>query len=166
MRRKNFDDVYCGIARAMGALGDAWTFVIVREAMFGVTAFDEFVSRLEIPRNTLASRLEMLVARGIMSRTADESDARRSVYQLEESGRDLWIVMLALQQWGNKWLFEKVGAPSFMADRRTDKPVATIKVYSENGDELNFTDMTMVPGPSAPASLKQRFEDTRIGEKH
>ena len=165
MRRKNFDEISCGIARAMGVLGDAWTFVIVREAMFGVTAFDEFVSRLEIPRNTLAARLEMLVARGIMSRTADESDARRSVYQLEESGRDLWIVMLALQQWGNKWLFEKDGAPSFMADRRTDKPVATIKVYSENGDELSIADMTMVPGPSAPASLQQRFEDMRIEKK-
>ncbi len=166
MRRKNFDDIPCGIARAMGALGDAWTFVIVREAMFGVTAFDEFVSRLEIPRNTLASRLEMLVARGLMFRTADESDARRSVYQLAESGRDLWVVMLALQQWGNKWLFEKEGAPSFMADRRTDKPVAKIKVYSENGDELNFADMTMVPGPSAPPSLQQRFKDMRMDEKN
>lgn len=166
MRRKNFDDIPCGIARAMGTLGDAWTFVIVREAMFGVTAFEEFVSRLEIPRNTLTSRLEVLVERGIMSRKADESDARRSVYQLEESGRDLWIVMLALQQWGNKWLFEAVGPPSFMADKHTDKPVAKIKAFGQEGRELKFADIAMVPGPSAPPSLRQRFERMKAAKNN
>ena len=158
MRRKNFQDVPCGIARAMGALGDAWSFVIVREAMFGVTAFDEFVERLKIPRNTLTSRLETLVELGVMSRSPDETDGRRSVYRLEEAGRDLWVVLLALQQWGNKWFFEDVGAPSFMADRRTKKAVADLKVRNEKGRELNLNDITIIPGPSAPPALRKRVK--------
>ena len=159
MRRKNFDHVPCGIARSMGALGDAWTFVIIREAMFGVTAFDEFVERLEIPRNTLASRLEELVALQVMSRVPSEIDRRRTIYRLEEAGRDLWLVLLALQQWGNKWLFQKSGAPSFMADRRTKKPVAVLKAVDSAGRILSLEDVTMIPGPSATDALRKRFEE-------
>ena len=159
MRRKNFDHVPCGIARSMGALGDAWTFVIIREAMFGVTAFDEFVERLEIPRNTLTSRLEDLVALKAMSRAPSEIDRRRTIYKLEEAGRDLWLVLLALQQWGNKWLFEETGAPSFMADRRTKKPVAVLKAVDSKGRVLSLADVTMIPGPSATDALRKRFEE-------
>ena len=159
MRRKNFDDVPCGIARAMGALGDAWTFVIIREAMFGVTAFDEFAERLKIPRNTLASRLEALVAYKLMTRSSDSNDRRRSIYRLEEAGKDLWVVMLAIQQWGNKWFFDEEGAPSFIASRKTKQPVQKLEVRDTQGNVLNLNDVTMIPGPSAPQSLIRRFQN-------
>lgn len=157
MRRKNFNNQPCGIARAMGALGDAWTFVIVREAMFGVTAFDEFVERLEIPRNTLTSRLEALINIGVMSREHDERDRRRTIYKLTEAGLDLWLVLLALQQWGNKWMFSEIGAPSYMADRRTLKPLADLQALDSEGGVLRFNDVTMIPGPSATDALIERL---------
>ena len=157
MKRKSFGKAACGIARSMDILGDAWTFLIIREALLGVAAFDELVERLKIPRNTLAARLDDLVANGLMSKTPDPADRRRTVYELEPQGCELWIVLLALQQWGNKWLFADEGAPSFMADRETRKPLGALKACSRSGRAIDLEDVTMVPGPSATPALKARF---------
>ena len=158
MRRKSFEDAACGIARSLDILGEAWTFLIIREALFGVCAFDAFVERLGIPRNTLAAKLETLTAHGLMSKTPDPADRRRAIYKLEAPGRELWVVLLALQQWGNKWLFEEEGAPSFMADRKTRKPVRALKAYARSGSPLTLEDVTMIPGPSATSALKALFK--------
>ncbi|MEO1014316.1 MAG: helix-turn-helix domain-containing protein [Pseudomonadota bacterium] len=158
MRRKSFDDQACGIARALEAIGDGWGFLILREAMFGVDAFDGFVERLGIPRNTLAAKLEGLVAHGIMVKEPDPEDGRRSRYALTQAGEELWVVLLALQQWGNKWRFGKKGAPSFMADRATRRAVSTLVVQDKDGTPLDLDEVTMIPGPSAPAALKRIFD--------
>ena len=158
MRRKSFEDAPCGIAQTLETFGDAWSFLIMREALLGVTSFDGFVEALAIPRNTLTARLETFVAHGVMSKKTEEADRRRSVYLLEEAGRDLWVVMLALQQWGNKWRFADKGAPSFMAERKSKRPVDALKVTTGRGRALALEDITMIPGPSATPALKKRFE--------
>jgi len=157
MRRKSFNDMACGIARSLEVLGDGWTFLIMREAMFGTQSFDAFCDNLGIARNTLTSKLNELVDAGLLSRADDPMDKRRKIYQLEECGRELWVVLLALQQWGNKWVCAENGAPSFMADRISGKPVASLKVFDKSGRNLEFEDIQMIPGPSATEQLKDKF---------
>lgn len=157
MRRKSFQDVPCGIARAMDALDDAWTFQIIRESLFGLTAFDDFAEALDIPRNTLSRKLDSLVKNGLMSKSSDKKDGRRKIYRLEEAGRDLWIVLLALQQWGNKWQFGEKGAPSFMIDQKFPHPSIRLEATGVDGRKVTLNDVTMAPGPSATAALKARF---------
>ena len=159
MRRKSFKTANCGIARALEAIGDGWTVLILREAMLGINAFDDFVSALNIPRNTLSTKLDALIEHGIMSKQIDESDRRRSIYLLEEPGQDLWIVLLALQQWGNKWKFSDKGAPSYVADRRKHHPVKPLTAHASTGRELTYQDVTMIAGPSATNALIKRFNN-------
>ncbi|MEO1657175.1 MAG: helix-turn-helix domain-containing protein [Pseudomonadota bacterium] len=157
MRKKSLQAVPCGIARAVDLLGDPWTVVIIREALFGITAFDDFVKVLTIPRNTLAARLDALVSAGLMRKSRDTQDGRRSVYELEPAGQELWVVLLALQQWGNKWCFDDEGAPSFMADHGSKRPVGELQVRSSDGDVLTLDQITMIAGPSATPELEARF---------
>jgi DNA-binding HxlR family transcriptional regulator len=138
-------------------LGDAWTLLIVREALFGATTFQEFHRYLQIPKNTLTNRLRDLVERGVLTESIDDS-GRRRVYELTAAGRDLWTVMLALQQWGNRWRFVDEGPPSYMADRATRQPLAELVPADQSGRSVSLDDVTMVPGPSAPAALVQRFD--------
>ncbi len=159
MRRKSFDGMACGIAQALERIGDGWTLLILREAMFGTRTFEEFCENLGIARNTLTARLNDLVDHGLLSRRVDEGDNRKKTYRIEEPGRELWIALLALQQWGNKWCYARDKAPSFMADRKTGAPVAPLKVFDRKGAPLDIEDVTMVPGPGATERLKARFRE-------
>jgi DNA-binding HxlR family transcriptional regulator len=156
MRRTDFGDMPCGIGRALDILGDAWTLLIVREALFGATTFQEFHRYLQIPKNTLTTRLRDLVERGVLAESIDDNGRRRE-YALTARGRDLWPVMLALQQWGNRWLFDGEGPPSYMADRATLQPLAELAPADQNGRPVSLDGVTMIPGPSAPAALVRRF---------
>jgi DNA-binding HxlR family transcriptional regulator len=66
--RQGFSDWPCSLARAVGVFGDSWTLLIVRDAMQGLTRFDEFQGSLHVARNTLSDRLGKLVDAGIMTK--------------------------------------------------------------------------------------------------
>ena len=147
----------CGIAQALELIGDPWSILIIREALFGTKTFDTFQRHLGIAKNTLTDRLSHLVDVGILARMEDEQDGRRVIYELEEAGEELLTVLLALSQWGNKWAFAEDGPPSFVADKKTGKPVAPLKVSGASGRQLGLQDVTMVPGPSASKKLRTFF---------
>lgn len=92
----------CPIGRASRVLGDRWVLLILREAMLGVTRFDDFITRSGINRAALTSRLGILVEAGLMERVPP--DARRAVYRLTEAGRALEATMTALCEWGETHL--------------------------------------------------------------
>ena len=68
MRRTSFEKMECSIARSLEVIGEWWTLLIVRDAFFGVTRFEEFQARLGIARNVLAKRLDTLVDHGVVER--------------------------------------------------------------------------------------------------
>ena len=103
MKRKSLGHMNCSIAQTLDVVGDPWTLLIVREALFGTTRFDDFQRSLGIPRATLAARLEALVEHGVMERRADQARPWRHDYVLTEKGRDLRGVMISLLQWGDEW---------------------------------------------------------------
>lgn len=88
----------CSLARALEIVGERWTLLIVRDAMFGVRRFSDFARRLGISKAVLTQRLSALVEAGVMERVAHGA---REEYVLTEAGQALWPAMHALIQWGD-----------------------------------------------------------------
>jgi DNA-binding HxlR family transcriptional regulator len=93
----------CSIARSLEVLGERWTFLILREAITGKTRFAEFRAALGVAPDVLSDRLTTLVAAGVLEkRPYREPGARtRDRYHLTPAGRELQVVLGALQQWGD-----------------------------------------------------------------
>ncbi|MEZ5878108.1 MAG: helix-turn-helix domain-containing protein [Tepidamorphaceae bacterium] len=94
---------HCSVRKTVEIVLDSWTFLVVREAFFGVRRFDKFQSRLGVPRQTLSSRLAMLVENGILF-SRKGVVARGHEYLLTKKGKDLFSTMLSLMEFGDKWL--------------------------------------------------------------
>jgi DNA-binding HxlR family transcriptional regulator len=157
MRRKTFAHMNCSIARALEQIGEWWTFLILREAFMGTRRFDKFQRHLGIARNILSARLKKLVARGILERRVAAEDARRVEYRLTEKGRELFPVMMALRQWGDRWVIGVERAPVIVVERESSQPIAELCVTSRDGRPLRPSDVRMIPGPGAAAATKERL---------
>lgn len=112
----------CGAAMASDILADRWTLLIIREAFYGVTRYDDIREDIGIPRSVLTSRLKRLVAQGILAREPYQEDGARTRYGyvLTDRGRALGLTILALMQWGDEYLKDGVKALD-VSDRATGK---------------------------------------------
>ena len=124
--------VECALPRALEAVGERWSFLILRGAFNGLAHFEEFQSTLGIARNILSNRLARLVEHGILRREPDAADRRKIAYRLTEKGRALLPALITLRQWGEKWIS---GVPSnpVLVDRQNRRPVAPIAVRGGAG---------------------------------
>jgi DNA-binding HxlR family transcriptional regulator len=115
----------CAIARTVNVLKDAWTFLILREALSGVTRFADFRTNLGIATDVLTDRLAVLVDAGVLRREQyqDPGHRARPSYHLTEAGGELKMVIAALQQWGDAHLPVSCGPTIERRDRRTGQPV-------------------------------------------
>src|SRR5688500_13683640 len=111
MRRTSFESMNCSIARSLEIVGDWWTLLVVRDALLGIRRFEHFQARLGIARNILTARLKGLVDRGILERHAYQERPRRFEYRLTKKGLDLFPVIIALKEWGDRWESER-GPPT------------------------------------------------------
>lgn len=103
MLGNSYEGQVCSAARALEVVGERWSLLIIRDALFaGVTRFSDFVRRLGLARNILAVRLEGFIEEGIMERVSSEDSAYQE-YRLTEKGRDLSPVIIALTDWGDRW---------------------------------------------------------------
>ena len=133
----------CAIPAALEAVGERWSFLILRGAFNGLAHFEEFQSTLGIARNILSNRLGRLVEHEILERRPDPQDRRKVAYRLTEKGRQLLPVLIALRQWGERWVH---GAPSnpVLVDRRDRKPVAAVAVRAADGRPLSLPELEWV----------------------
>jgi DNA-binding HxlR family transcriptional regulator len=97
---KEYEAQDCSIAGALEVLGERWTLLIVRDAMYGVRRFSDFQAHLDVPKAILADRLRGLVQNGILQRRPDPGHHGRHLYELTKAGRELWPVLHALLVWG------------------------------------------------------------------
>lgn len=97
----------CPLARALETVGTRSAFVILREAFYGATRFEEFVARTGISEPVVAARLRELSAQGLLERVPYQEPGRRTRngYRLTEKGGDLLPVLVAMMRWGDRWLF-------------------------------------------------------------
>ncbi|MGH3027457.1 MAG: winged helix-turn-helix transcriptional regulator [Gaiellaceae bacterium] len=103
MLGNTYEDQNCSAARALELVGERWSLLIVRDALFGgTTRFADFQRSLGVARNILSTRLDRFVEAGLMERRQAEGSPYHE-YHLTEKGEDLKPVVIALSHWGDRW---------------------------------------------------------------
>ncbi|MCU1453256.1 MAG: transcriptional regulator [Acidimicrobiales bacterium] len=150
MRRVSFEEMSCSVGRSLEQIGEWWTLLIIRDAMFGVRRFDELQEHLGISRNILAARLDKLVTDGIMERRRYQERPPRDEYVLTDKGKDLWEVMILLRQWGDRWVSGEGNEPLLLEHRACGHTTTAQLVCSACGEQLERRAVRSVPGPGDP----------------
>lgn len=136
----------CALPAALEAMGERWSFLILRASFSGIVYFEDFQATLGIARNILSNRLARLVANGILTREPVPNDKRRIAYNLTEKGRGLVPVMIALRQWGEQWSGAPASGP-VLSDRRDHKPILPITIQAWDGRVLGQSDLCWIERP-------------------
>src|SRR5262245_18054861 len=148
MQRTSFETMNCSIAQCLEVVGEWWSMLIVRDAFLGVRRFDDFQARLGISRNILNVRLNRLVEASVLERVPYQDRPPRSAYRLTEKGRDLWPVVNAMREWGDRWSAPD-GAPLEVLHLTCGRPAHGMLVCSECGEPFGDGNVTARPGPGA-----------------
>jgi DNA-binding HxlR family transcriptional regulator len=156
MQRKSFGNMQCPIARSLERVGEWWSILILRDAMHGMTRFDQFQKNLDIAPNMLTRRLNALVEGGLLERHRYCERPPRDEYLLTARGRDFRTVLLALLAWGNKH-FAPEGASVLLADSKTGTIADPVIVDRASGRPITETDYALVPGPAAGERTRRRL---------
>jgi DNA-binding HxlR family transcriptional regulator len=95
----------CSIGKALDLLRTRSVFLIMREAFYGTARFEEFAERVGLSDPVTAARLRDLVEDGLLEREdyREPGQRTRQLYRLTEKGTDLFPVLVALMQWGDRW---------------------------------------------------------------
>ncbi|HEX6417218.1 MAG TPA: helix-turn-helix domain-containing protein [Acidimicrobiales bacterium] len=161
VQRTSFRDMNCSIAQCLEAVGEWWSMLIVRDVFFGVTRFDELQARLGVSRNILNRRLRHLVAEGVLERVPYQERPPRYDYVLTPKGRDLWVVLTAMREWGDRWA-APAGPPVEMVHRTCGHRARMQPTCSACHEPLRGADVQPVLGPGAddPSFLPARTRET------
>ena len=106
MLPNDYEGQNCSIARALEVVGERWTLLIIRDVFLGIRRFDDIQRDLGVARNILQARLTRLVEEGILVKRPYHQRPLRCEYRLTEKGADLWPVLVALLQWGDRYALE------------------------------------------------------------
>ncbi|MFC9440539.1 winged helix-turn-helix transcriptional regulator [Nocardia sp. NPDC057030] len=134
---RDWTDPTCPVARTVDLVGDRWSLLIVRDAMDGAATFTDFQQRLGIARNILTDRLRKLVDHGILS-TSTAPGGKRHSYELTAAGQDLFTVVVALRQWGERHAFTAGEAHSVLVDR-DGRPLPRLRTETHEGKRATAT---------------------------
>src|SRR5262244_496216 len=115
----DYDTANCAIGAAVGAIGEKWTFLVLREAFNGVRRFDDMQRRTRAPRQVLSDRLSRLVAEGMLRRVPYQEHGQRSrhEYRLTEKGLNLYPLLVSLMEWGDKYAAGQAGPQVLLTHR-------------------------------------------------
>ena len=156
MQRKSFGKMPCPIARSLERVGEWWSILIMRDALYGMTRFDEFQKNLNIAPNILTRRLTALVEAGLLERRLYNEHPPRYEYVTTQRGRDFRPVVIALQTFGNRH-FAPEGASVMLVDSRTGAEAEPILVDKRTGDPITDATHRNAPGPAASERIKRRL---------
>src|SRR5580765_3632655 len=148
MRRTSFAEMACPIAQSLEVIGEWWTLLIIRDAFFGVTRFDEFQENLGIARNILTNRLDTLVAAGVMERQCYDEGRGRYDYVLTDKGRALWPVIVTLRQWGDRWMLGEGNEVTLLRHKDCGEITTGVLVCDHCGEPLARESVRSVRGPA------------------
>src|SRR3954449_8155289 len=160
MRRKSFGDMPCPIAGGLERVGEWWSILILRDASYGLTRFDEFQRSLGIAPNMLTRRLDALVEAGLLERRRYSERPPRDESLLTERGRDFRPVLLAFMAWGNRHLAPE-GISVQLVDAATGRPADPVLVDRNTGRPLDAPGFVMAAGPAASERTRDRMERVR-----
>lgn len=157
MKRKSLAHKQCPIARSLDRVGDWWSILILRDALYGLTRFDQFQESLGIAPNMLTRRLDQLVADGLLERRLYNERPTRYEYLLTYCGRDFRPVILSLLAWGNRH-FAPEGHSVVVMDTKTGTPADPVLVDRSSGKPITDSRFRMAAGPAAKARTRRRYK--------
>jgi DNA-binding HxlR family transcriptional regulator len=146
VERKSFAQMDCSVAQCLEVVGEWWSLLIVRDAFFGVTRFDDFQRSLGISRNVLHQRLERLIDAGVLTKVPYSTRPPRSEYRLTDMGRDLWPVLTAMRQWGDRYAAPN-GARLALVHKGCGATTDVELVCASCGERVTARDVVAVNGP-------------------
>ena len=156
MLGRTYEAEVCSIARALEVVGERWSVLIVRNALFaGSTRFTDFQRSLGIATNVLQKRLDGFVDAGIMRRQPYSEQPVLYEYLLTEKGRDLAPALIALTEWGDRWAAPD-GPPILYRHAACSSPVTHQVVCTSCGPVDDPAAVTALPGPGMPAERAER----------
>lgn len=156
MLKRQFSAHECPVARALGEVGDGWTLLIIREAIYGTTQFETFLENTGASRGLLAGRLQQLTASGILAKSKGRDDGRATRYTLTAKGRDLWPIMLSLLVWSTKHLPN--GDVVTARSRSTGETVHGITAVDKAGRPIAPQDTVLASGRDISDAFKARID--------
>jgi DNA-binding HxlR family transcriptional regulator len=153
MPRTDFSRMGCPIARSMAVLGERWAILVMREAFYGTTRFDDFARYLGIASNILSARLAELVEHGMLERVPEGA---RHAYRLTAKGRDFFPAFVALKGWSDRWMAPE-GQVVRLVDRVTGEEVGAPPPLAGDGSPLSPESVRLLPGPGASEAMRRRL---------
>lgn len=135
----------CSVAQCLEVVGEWWSMLIVRDAFLGVTRFEDFQRRLGISRNILQQRLTKLVDEGVLIRLPYSEHPPRDDYKLSAKGRDLWPILTAMRQWGDKYAAPS-GPPVVLVHTSCGHETTAVLVCDQCGARLEVHDCAVKEG--------------------
>ncbi len=166
MTRTRLAGVACSIARATDLFGDAWTALIMRDVLLGVTRFDDITEDLGISRKVLATRLARLVDEGVLVRERYQDRPPREHYRATEKGEQLYPVLLALMDWGDRWYAGETGPPALVRHLDCGQDATPVTACSHCAGPLTARNSTQLPGPGGRVGPGTRVLAPLLARRH
>jgi DNA-binding HxlR family transcriptional regulator len=136
-----YENQNCSASRALELIGERWSLLILRDAMFaGCTRFSQFQKSLGVATNILSKRLEDFAAAGLMEHQPGAA-GEQPQYVLTRKGLELMPVVIALTEWGDKWV--RPGPISYR-DKTSAKPIELQLRRASDGRQVDVADIVAV----------------------
>jgi DNA-binding HxlR family transcriptional regulator len=163
MLGKTYDTQVCSIARALEFVGERWSLLIIRDALFAdSTRYSDFQRSLGIATNILKDRLDGFVDTGIMRRHQYSEQPQLYEYLLTEKGRDLAPALIALTEWGDRWSAPE-GPPILYSHTVCGSGVRHEVVCAKCGRLDDAAEVQAGPGPGMSAERIELMENLMAG---
>src|ERR1700760_2761385 len=137
MKRTSMGRVECPVGRALDEIGDWWSLLIIRDAFDGMRRFGEFQKSLGISKGILTARLKHLVAIDVLEMAPVGDEDGYMEYVLTDKGRDLFLVIVSLRQWGEGHCFDKSERHSVLVEKTSGQRVPRLALRGGDGKELD-----------------------------
>src|SRR5881628_1316504 len=158
VKRTSFKGDACPIARSLEAIGDWWSLLIIREALFGLRRFGEFQSKLGMAKNILSARLRSMVDHGILKLAPASDGSAYREYVLTPKGRGIFPILVALRQWSEEFDERPDEIATILVDHDKGKPVRKLELHSQDGRLLSAADTVL---KARPAGKRSRLTASR-----
>lgn len=145
VKRTSFEGDSCPVARALEAIGDWWSLLIIREALSGRRRFGEFQGKLGMAKNILSARLRALVDHGILATAPASDGSAYQEYVLTPKGRGAFPILVALRQWSEEFDDRPEEIATILVDRAKGRPVKRLELHAEDGRRLSSAETTLKP---------------------